>query len=321
MAKVKWTEELIREEASKYESRAAFCVGSNGAYSRARKLGLLDELGVGARKEWNLEKLKQEVVKYQTKTEFRSQCSAGACYAQRHGLMETLFPSAYVRSNWDDTSVRLEASKYPSKKAFKAYCSPAYGWALRHKIIDELFENQLVTWTEELVRLEAKKYNTKFEFQKGTQPAYRWAKKNGILNDLGFKPGASTFLFERPSLLYIVDTVLTDGVEGIMFGITNRENPIDRYRKVDLSQMTNRYAYKFPTGADAYAVESRLKREFKDHHITAGLSPFKGSVGVKGGMGCKEKKGTTGEILYATAGRVNLDVIVRASACGEPFVW
>ena len=316
-----WTEAQVRAEAAKYGSRSELYRGANSAYDTAKRMGILDDIFPSSYTAWDLEKLKVEAARFGTKKAFKSGCVAGAGYAYSHGLMRALFPDARPYRRWDDASVRLESLKFSTKKAFKNGCEPAYNLAVKLRIIDDLFENQLTTWTEELVRSEAEKYSTKFEFQKGCQPAYFWARKNGILEDLGFVPGPSTFVFDRPSLLYVVDTVLTDGSNGLMFGITNRDNPNERYLKLDRSLMTNRIAYRFPTGRDAHNTESRLKREFKDHHITAGLSPFKGSIGAKGAMGCKEKKGTSGEILYATAGRENLEAIIRGAAQGEPFAW
>jgi len=40
----KWTEEKIREEAKKYTKRSEFWKKSEGAYIRAKGLGMLDEL-------------------------------------------------------------------------------------------------------------------------------------------------------------------------------------------------------------------------------------------------------------------------------------
>lgn len=318
-----WTEAQIRAEAVKYDSRSEFYRGAYSAYETAKRLGILDEISRSSYEAWDLEKLKVEASKFGTKDAFRRGCASGHSYAYKHGFIKTLFPDARPYRRWDDVSVRLEARKYHSKKAFKNGCESAYQWAIKHKIINELFENQLVSWTEDLVRLEAQNYNTKFEFQKGCQVAYNYAKRNNILNDLGFRPGKSTFQFSLPSLLYVVDTILTDGSEGIMFGITNRDNPNERYLKTDRSLMSNRIAYRFSAGRDAHTMEFCLKRKFREYHIKQGLSPFKGSPGPKGVMGCKEKKGTTGEILYATAGRENLEKFIAENhpeRC-ESFAW
>lgn len=319
----RWTEAQVRAEAKKYKSRSELYRGANSAYDTARRIGILDDIFPSAYTDWDLEKLKVEASKFGTKEAFRHGCASGHSYAHKHGFIKILFPNARPYRRWNEDEVRLEARKYHSKKAFKNGCEPAYQWSIKHEIIDELFANQLTTWTDELVRVEAKKYRTKFEFQKGCQAAYNYAKRNNMLKDMVFQPGKSTFLFSLPSLLYVVDTVLTDGSKGIMFGITNRDNPCERYLKTDRSLMSNRVAYKFSTGREAHAMESCLKREFREYHIKQGLSPFKGSPGPKGKMGCKEKKGTTGEILYATAGRENLANFIKEKCpdCGAPFIW
>jgi hypothetical protein len=40
----KWTEDLIRQEASKYNSKQEFRKGSDSAYQRAYQLGILDTI-------------------------------------------------------------------------------------------------------------------------------------------------------------------------------------------------------------------------------------------------------------------------------------
>lgn len=73
--KIKWTEDSLRAEATKYSTKTEFCKKNGGAYkaARVRFPGLLDKLFVNrkaGRTYWTRERLATEAAKYSTKAEF-----------------------------------------------------------------------------------------------------------------------------------------------------------------------------------------------------------------------------------------------------------
>lgn len=350
-----WTEEGVRQEASKYNSKSSFKIGSGGAYEWARRNKIIDELFKGKFHRWDENSVRLEAAKYTSRSDFAKGCASAYDVGRKLGIIKDLFSvnfhqwdeekvrleaSKYTRIvdfakgsvqaynlarrygiigelftkqriTWTEDNVRLEASKYKSKKEFMDSCESAYKWAHRHRILDDLFENQLTQWDEERVRLTAKQFSSKSEFKQSEAGAYQFARKNGILEDLGFTNKAYTFSSTSPATLYLVDTVLNDGALALMFGITNRRHPKGRYNAVDISKMSNRIAYRFPTGAHARTAESNLITKFTAHRIKRGTSPF------------EEKTGGSGEIIYSTACREVVESFIKENhtAIKSVFSW
>ena len=72
-----WTEDKIREEASKFDKLSEFQKRLGGAYQAARKIGILDSLNLKRKTRWHEESIIEESRKYETFTEFQKG-SAGA---------------------------------------------------------------------------------------------------------------------------------------------------------------------------------------------------------------------------------------------------
>ena len=182
-----WTEERVREEASKYNTKYEFDRGSQSAYKAALRLGLIDDLFENVLKYWDEKSLRKESSKYNTKYEFVRGSRGAYQAALRLGLIDDLFEN--VRKYWDKESILKEASKYNTKKEFHRGSQSAYNAALRLGLLDDLFENVRMYWDKESIRKEASKYNTKHEFERGSQSAYQAAWRLGLLDDLGFVDG------------------------------------------------------------------------------------------------------------------------------------
>jgi len=140
---VKWTEDAIRTEAAKYDSKVAFYRGTRGAYRVAYKRGLLDELfGENLHQHWTEEAIRAEAAKYDSKVAF--QRGSGGAYqtalSRFPGLIDELF-GENVR--WTEEKIRTEAPKYDSKIAFQRGSGSAYKAARKRfpGLLDELFNN------------------------------------------------------------------------------------------------------------------------------------------------------------------------------------
>ena len=68
-----WTEEMIKEEALKYETRGAFQKGSQSAYQAAHSRGIIDSVceHMDGNISWTEEMIKEEALKYETRGAFK----------------------------------------------------------------------------------------------------------------------------------------------------------------------------------------------------------------------------------------------------------
>lgn len=180
-----WTNETVRAEASKYETRTEFFKGCNSAYKYARNHKILDELfGKTNRNIWNEESVRKEASKYKTRKEFKIGCEPAYNWAHNHKIMNDIFGDLGLH-NWDEESVREKASECNSREQFHKKYGGAYEWAREHNILDELFGKlDRKYWDEESVRKEASKYKSKVEFNKKCGSGYNYAWKHGMLDEL-----------------------------------------------------------------------------------------------------------------------------------------
>jgi hypothetical protein len=71
-----WTDEMLRDEALKYDTKNKFAKGSNNAYNAAKRRGddffnsIISHMKT-LRRSWTEDELRNEALKYDTKTKFR----------------------------------------------------------------------------------------------------------------------------------------------------------------------------------------------------------------------------------------------------------
>ena len=89
---VKWTDEMLHEEALKCNSRSAFCKSNNSAYNIALRRGIIDEvcqhMAPIKQSKWTDEKLREEALKYNSRAEFRNASSSAYQTALRRGIID-----------------------------------------------------------------------------------------------------------------------------------------------------------------------------------------------------------------------------------------
>ena len=92
---IKWTREIVFEEALKCKSRGEFQKNSPGAYDVARKNKWLDEMTwlKPQLKTWTKENVIAEAKKYPSKVEFHKKASVAYRVALRNKWMDELFPN------------------------------------------------------------------------------------------------------------------------------------------------------------------------------------------------------------------------------------
>ena len=139
MPATKWTEEAIRAEAAKYDSKVAFVKGNESAYRAAvrRHGSLIDDL-FGSTFAWTEQLVREESAKYKTRIEFMKNAVGAYNVALKLGILDQL----HTRSNtlWTEELIREEAKKYNSKQEMKVGSNGARKAAAKLGILDDLFE-------------------------------------------------------------------------------------------------------------------------------------------------------------------------------------
>ena len=179
MGIVKWTYDMIRNEAIKYKTTGEFRENNKKAYDAACRQKILSDFFDKINKFWSIDELKEEALKYKTKNDFIKNNYNAYQAALRNGIIDDLFEN--IRTIWDDELVRKESLKYKTKKEFSKNCSGGYNYALKHNLIDELYDNVNESWTDEHVEELAKSCKTKKEFYKNYLGAYEYARRNDLL--------------------------------------------------------------------------------------------------------------------------------------------
>ena len=190
--RVFWTEESLRAEALKFNSRKEFAEGNGNAYAAARHRGkeFLDSICAHMEQKYathTKESLRLEALKYNSRFEFQKGNIGAYGAAKKRG--KEFFDSicSHMKpkhATHTEESLRAEALKYNSKSEFGKSNKSAYNAALRKgqeffNSICSHMEQLRTTHTEESLREEALKYNSKSEFERANDGAYQAAKKKG----------------------------------------------------------------------------------------------------------------------------------------------
>ncbi|WVX87410.1 hypothetical protein EniLVp02_0071 [Vibrio phage EniLVp02] len=191
-SRIYWSEERIRKEAAKYDTKTTFRRGCVGAHNAARRLGIIDELFANQRQSWTEESIRTEATKYSSKSAFYRGSSGayGAALTRFPGLLDDLFGVGSQWDKWNEETIRTESAKYSSKAAFQCGCNGAYAAALKRfpGLIDDLFGAGRIPdkWNEESIRTESTKYSSKSAFKRGCGSAYGAALTRfpGLLDEL-----------------------------------------------------------------------------------------------------------------------------------------
>ena len=141
----KWTLEICKEDALRYDAKIKWRNSKSGSYSAAKGNGWIDEccshMELTKKPDgfWTLETCKEDALKYNTKVDWKNSKSGGYNAAQRIGCI-------------DECGVHMEIL-----------------WAKK--------------WTLETCREDALKYNTRSDWQNSDGAAYQVATKNNWLNE------------------------------------------------------------------------------------------------------------------------------------------
>lgn len=183
MNRIKWTYDMIKNEAIKYSTSGEFRKYNPKAYNAACRKKILSDFFENIQTYWSIDDIKKEASKYSTKNEFRKNSNKAYQSALRKNILDDLFVNTnYTNiSSWNEELIKKESLKYKTKSEFKYNCPGAYHYALTHNMIDELYDNVYVYWTDENVIEFAKSCDTKKEFYQNGG-AYGYARKHNLLH-------------------------------------------------------------------------------------------------------------------------------------------
>ena len=147
LAKVKWTDEAVFEEAKKYSSKEEFRKGCSAAYTIAHKKGIIDKAClhmVSSRKTrdyWTFERCHKAASKYQSRKDFKKNDGSAYSTAVRNSWIEqicTHMVKPILPIKWTYEKLSEEAKKYKTKKDFKLFSHSAYVTAVRNGVLDDI---------------------------------------------------------------------------------------------------------------------------------------------------------------------------------------
>jgi hypothetical protein len=134
-AQIYWTLERLQEEANKYTCRGHFQIYSKGAYTSARKKGLLEQICAHMTKkykEWNKSDVLKIARQFNSRLEFRKENEPAYDAARRMKILdEACSHMKCVLTYWTNEMIEQEAKKYLTKAEFRQKSSKAYQ-AARH---------------------------------------------------------------------------------------------------------------------------------------------------------------------------------------------
>lgn len=196
----KWTLETLTLEAQKYSTRREFEIKNVGAYSAARKKGLLDQVCAHMERQvnpggyWTKERVLQEARKYQTRVAFQKGARAAYQKAWKMGWIDDVCvhmkdlrkPDGY----WTRKRIAEVAKKYKTRVEFMRGEVSAYNRASKNDWLDEVCAHMELLrkpngyWTYKTILAEAKKYETLKEFRNGSSGAHDAAQAMGLMPEL-----------------------------------------------------------------------------------------------------------------------------------------
>jgi hypothetical protein len=85
---LKWTEELLKKEALKYNKRSDFKKYSRGAYESAREKKILDYICLHMKIKWTEKLLIEESLKHKSRYEFLKNGRGAYMASKRRGILD-----------------------------------------------------------------------------------------------------------------------------------------------------------------------------------------------------------------------------------------
>lgn len=186
--KNKWDFESVKIEAKKYSGRTEFSKKSGGAYSFAKKNGLLNDICSHmkhANIKWTPELLKLEAQKYHTRNAFQTNSEGAYQSARTQGLLNGICLHMGKKLPWTFERILDEAKRYKTRTDFCNGSYQASVIAKKNSWYEDACAHMNILWEKkwdyESVLKEARKYKYRSDFQHGSSGAYGKARNSGWL--------------------------------------------------------------------------------------------------------------------------------------------
>jgi predicted GIY-YIG superfamily endonuclease len=187
---IKWTIDILKQEALKYKTRVEFLKMNPKAYGAALRYKIMDDITKHMGKRKN-EKISTEYIlsvakQYKVLKDFVKDHQNLYTLILQRGLIDQAtshMERQYLR--YSDDELNNIAKKYKTKAEFIKDNNLAYTQAFRRGILDDITSHYKKTrekWTEEKIKNVASNYQSVSEFKK--TPAYQAAHRMGILDDV-----------------------------------------------------------------------------------------------------------------------------------------
>ena len=182
---MKWTLEVCKKEALKYQTISEFKKANKSAYNsvlnshRKHKSEIFSHMTVVRdyskfHMVWTKKNVLNEAKKYKTRDEFHKKSCTAYKYAGKNGWMKQaclhMTPTIELHNQkryWTFQRCKVEAKKYQSRVEFKKSATGAYSRALKDQWLNkickhmtpakELFKLKMIKWTFERCKTEALK--------------------------------------------------------------------------------------------------------------------------------------------------------------------
>jgi G:T-mismatch repair DNA endonuclease (very short patch repair protein) len=194
-----WTDEELRIEALKWNTKKEFRKNNPSAYKAAFRRKLLVNISthmLPMRTYWTNQQLVEEALKYNIFKDFRENSKSAYSAAFSRGILNDICSHMDKKNEWTDEEIKQEAGKYSTRTELRNKNSPIYNAALRRKISDEAFahmpehvslsgeNNPSFKWTDEDIKASAIPYKSRQEFREKSSNTYSAAKKRKMLGEV-----------------------------------------------------------------------------------------------------------------------------------------
>jgi len=143
------SDDMIRKYALQFNSRSEFEKYSRGAYQKAMRRGILDEVCSHMIKHfitWNDVSIKEEAFKYNTKSDFMKSNVNAYNAAIRRGILDNVCSHMIIlKVKWTEEMLKKEALKYNTRSSFQKGSYGAYQSARKRGILDEICKQMIKT--------------------------------------------------------------------------------------------------------------------------------------------------------------------------------
>jgi hypothetical protein len=229
----KWTDDELRQEALKYNTKAEFAKNSPSASQIANRRGkeFWDEVTSHMTPiihMWTDDELRQEALKYNTKSEFRDKSPNAHQVAMNRGKEfwdDVTSHMEILNRKWTDDDLRKEASKYETLADFWRFSSSAARTAMDRgrEFYDDITSGlkKITQWTDEMLKDEALKYKTMPEFRKQSPNAYQAADSRKILKDITTHMELTGSKYKR--LIYAYEFPDNNVYVGLTYNLNRRD--------------------------------------------------------------------------------------------------